>query len=386
MSLIVSPQGGIGATDPSPEPVQLVTGPTCLLAGSAKTGFSENPDPGVGEVGTRDPPEETEAKQIVEWDIQQAMRIYPLGDEPDYLATLNPHVKDPYVILDEATHTYSVNFDESESGDFTSQNVVSVSYLVKNCFSVFNPSQIIPKMKKNKKKWNPSHPLYGLTDSQIEAKWKADGISASTKGTWLHGQLERIMNGVDLRTLPYQDLVELRQFALWRSSCFDNRLIPFRTELKLKSDLATCLTGTIDLLAVAKDFHQKDTDVLELHMIDWKFSKQIRMSNMFTRGQPGTPCSHLDDCNYIHYTLQQNAYKWLLETYYKDWHWAGKTYTSVKVMSMQLVVFHENYEPAGEIIDLVDLQEVIVEMVENRRAGLVASQIEPPAKMRKICK
>lgn len=368
---------------------------TLNLPGKADPMDASNLPPVSQSVDSVDAPVESKTAHIVNQNsltesktvsLEDAMRLYPLGDEPTYLAKCNPHSKDPYISLDEATHTYSVNFQESQSGTFTSEGVVSVSHLVKNCFPVFDPLKVIPKMKSNKRKWNPTHPLYNRTDTQIQAKWKADGVSASRKGTWLHGQLERIMNGTNISTLPYREIVELQQFSKWRTDFFDAKLVPFRTEFKLKSDIDLRLTGTIDLLAVEKDYHKKDTNVLELYMIDWKFSKQIKMSNPFGGGLAGTPCAHLDDCNYVHYSLQQNAYKWLFETFYSNWEWSGKKYTSVKIVSMQLVIFHENYGVSGEILDLVDLQDVIREMIDARKNNIHQSNPEPPSKLRKLCK
>ena len=78
-------------------------------------------------------------------------------------------------------------------------------------------------------------------------------------------------------------------------------------------------------------FRRKNDGLYEIY--DWKRSKEIKTSNSFQSGLG--PVSHFPDCNYWHYTLQLNIYKWFLETYY-----------GLKVVALYLVIMHpdnDNY-------------------------------------------
>ena len=53
-----------------------------------------------------------------------------------------------------------------------------------------------------------------------------------------------------------------------------------------------------------------------LVLFDWKRSKSLaeKYSNRWQKMRE--PLSHLDDCAGVHYRLQLNAYKYILEKYY----------------------------------------------------------------------
>ncbi len=96
--------------------------------------------------------------------------------------------------------------------------------------------------------------------------------------------------------------------------------------------------------------------------------RTITTANRFQRGSG--PCRFMPDCNFSHYTLQQNLYKWLLETNYSQWTWRGHSYTSVRVASMKLAVFHEAHGATGLYLDVPDIGSVVAEVLAERRAAV----------------
>jgi ATP-dependent exoDNAse (exonuclease V) beta subunit len=106
------------------------------------------------------------------------------------------------------------------------------------------------------------------------------------------------------------------------------QLTPYRTEWKIYSDVlceakpdgkSYQICGMIDCIVQSKDG--------KFHMFDWKRSKKIDKFGYRTRGLG--VCSHVSDCNFSHYTIQLNLYKYILETYYH-----------VAIASMAIVVLH----------------------------------------------
>jgi ATP-dependent exoDNAse (exonuclease V) beta subunit len=52
------------------------------------------------------------------------------------------------------------------------------------------------------------------------------------------------------------------------------------------------------------------------HLVDWKTNKRID-KNSFRNKKGILPSSeHLEDCNFVHYSLQLTFYRYILERYY----------------------------------------------------------------------
>ena len=93
------------------------------------------------------------------------------------------------------------------------------------------------------------------------------------------------------------------------------------------------------------------------------------MENKFQTGLP--PIQHLPDCNYWHYTLQLNVYRWFLENLY-----------GLQIEEMYLLVLHpdnKNYKR----VRLNRMDDEVAAMLECRlravKAGSKAVVILPSA-------
>ena len=298
--------------------------------------------------------------------IASLMKLYPICDEPTYLEKQNPHILDISIRFVEDTHTYFVNFDnDGIESNYSSDGILSTSGVVHKYFDEFNPDIAIEKMR-NGRKWNRENKYYNMSNCEIKQMWVTNGEMASANGTWLHGQLERYMNGIQFND-DIIGLIPIKQFNKWYDRFFKDILIPFRTEFRFRSGSDLKLTGTADLIAIDKNHPPPDEcdETLSLHIIDWKFSKAIKMKNPYQSGVGC--CSSLDDTNYSHYLLQQNIYKYMMETFYPSWNWNGFKYKHVKVVSMKLCVFHENHGKEGFIVDLPDCRDIVERMMDDRR-------------------
>ncbi len=299
--------------------------------------------------------------------IDDYINIYPLRTDPNFLYYRNPHNRDDIVKFEEETHTYFVKYDLT-TNIFSSDEIISVSTFIHRYFETFDPDSVVKKMKLGRN-WNTENKYYFMSDTEIKNKWRLEGELASRRGTWLHGQVERFWNGYDLLNSPYSHLIQINQFFNWKKVVFEEHLQPLRTEMRLVTDSELQLVGTADFLAIRTD-HPDPLDcdgVLSVYLIDWKFSKSIKYTNPVGKKGKGV-CSSLNDTNFYHYSLQQNMYKWILENYYNDWVLPGKKhYTKIKVVSMQLAVFHENHSECGMIVVLPDHGYIIDKLIEERR-------------------
>lgn len=136
--------------------------------------------------------------------------------------------------------------------------------------------------------------------------------------------------------------------------------------MRLRSDFKLKLTGIVDFLAMPKHVTTgTNPEVLGVHIIDWKVSKNIEKSNPYNVFGTGS-CKDLPDTNFSHYALQLNTYKYLIEHFYKNWVINGKTYKHVKVLRMELIVLHDE-RCRFEHVLIPDLMPIILKMVQQRR-------------------
>jgi hypothetical protein len=225
------------------------------------------------------------------------------------LAIKNRHPRDLCIEFDEPTHRYTVNG--------TSAGWSSCTGFLHSFFPHFDPDGTIRKMMKSPK-W-PQSKYYGMSAADIKAQWSNSGKDASEAGTAMHLGIEMFHNSAEHLIDPAaKDSVEWRYFQNYWKECGED-LEPYRTEWEVWSEEHK-LAGSIDMI-----YRRKSDGKFVIY--DWKRSKDIKTANDFESGYP--PLNHLPNCNYWHYTLQLNVYKWFLETFY-----------GLEVAELYLIILH----------------------------------------------
>lgn len=246
----------------------------------------------------------------------------------DKLARLNAHPRDAHVVFHEAGHVYEIH------GSAT--HIVSATTFIKQFATPFDADKVIRKMKQGKS-WGPEHKYFGMTDAEIKAEWSATGKSASESGTAMHANIEATYNDVEVEdTSP-----EFLMFQQFRAD--HAHLVPYRTEWVVYSEELR-IAGSIDMV-----FRNEDGT---LSIYDWKRSKEIKFRGY---DRMRFPLEHLHDINFVHYSLQLNLYKWILETYYE-----------ATVRDLYLIVMHPD-QSSYQKIACMDLQTEITDLMELRR-------------------
>jgi hypothetical protein len=158
-----------------------------------------------------------------------------------------------------------------------------------------------------------------MTAEEIKTQWSNSGKDASEAGTAMHLGIEMFHNSAEHLIDPAaKDSVEWRYFQNYWKECGDD-LEPYRTEWEVWSEEHK-LAGSIDMI-----YRRKSDGKFVIY--DWKRSKDIKTANDFESGYP--PLNHLPNCNYWHYTLQLNVYRWFLETFY-----------GLEVAELYLIILH----------------------------------------------
>ena len=217
--------------------------------------------------------------------------------------------------FDEPTHVYSLKNDPEI--DF-----ISATTFIHGFFSPFDREKVANKLL--------GLPKYaGSTKEELFAEWKQSGIS----GTNVHAALENLILEHNSAGFPMEatensyDFVEVRNSNL-KNHCHtdternkaskgmdwlkDNVL--FEPELQILPEVMVYskelqMAGMMDLLV-------KNTVTGNYTILDWKTNKRISKTSFGnTKGsKPAT--EEIDDCNFMHYTLQLSLYRYILETYY----------------------------------------------------------------------
>jgi hypothetical protein len=251
------------------------------------------------------------------------------------LSVKNAHKRDSRVTFVDETHSYYLD-DEWKFP-------LSCTGFCHRNFGHFNADDIIKKMMRSKK-WNENK-YYGMTPNEIKKLWDDNRDQAASMGTLMHNTIEDFYNletEEERVNFSWDPRIEKEKeyFMIFYND--HKHLKPYRTEMIVWSKEEE-LAGSIDML-----FINEGTG--ELSIFDWKRSKEIRYENKYQKGFG--PCSHFDDCNYYHYSLQLNFYKYLLETYYQ-----------FKVKDLHLAVFHPLNESYIKI-QVNDYQQEIKDMLD----------------------
>ena len=250
----------------------------------------------------------------------------------NFLKDKNPHERDQHIVFDEEPHVYYVHGDP---------NNISVTTLVHKYFPKFDADQVISRMMYSKN-W-PNSKYYGMTREAIKKQWSDAGTDATTKGTRMHKSFEMFYNNED--TTEYENDVE---YGLFRKFVEDHKasVTAYRTEWEVY-DEDYKIAGSIDMV-----FENNADGTLSIY--DWKRSKEMKLKNSY--GSKGF--DHLakyHDCNYVHYSLQLNIYKHILEKKY------GKV-----IRDMFLIVIHPNFDEYQKY-EVMDLQPIVESIFADRK-------------------
>jgi hypothetical protein len=266
-----------------------------------------------------------------------------------HLTRINHHPRDDHIVFDEPTHKYYVNG--------SCEGNISCTGFVHEFFGHFDPKATLAKMRR-KPDWATSK-YFGKTDEQIIKEWSDSGKAASEAGTAMHLAIEQFLHGSPEVIKPeILETPEWRYFMkFWKD--FGDDLEPYRSEWEVftgsltpvKGERKIKLCGSIDMV-----FRRKSTGKFVIY--DWKRSREIKCENRYQSGL--APLDHLPDCNYWHYTLQLNVYKWILEKYY-----------GLEIEDLYLIILHPD-NPSYRRMRLNILEEEVEDMIECRRRAVEA--------------
>ena len=200
----------------------------------------------------------------------------------------------------------------------------------------------------------------GIPAEQFLEEWECNGNMASCVGTFMHKQIEEYFDGQEMQNTVHFDYNgkyvscsrdvdisrELQHFLRFRRTL---EAVPFRSEWTVFDPIHK-VAGTIDLVCRTPDG--------KFEIFDWKRSKKLEPSEAQKRWvhNGAGPLATVQDTAFGHYCVQQNVYRYMLETFY-----------GIEVKAMHLVVLHPDYDNFI-IKDVPVLQKEIVAMLSHHSA------------------
>jgi ATP-dependent exoDNAse (exonuclease V) beta subunit len=150
---------------------------------------------------------------------------------------------------------------------------------------------------------------HNLSQDEVKKAWKENGDQAADFGSRVHAFAEAKLKGIDL-PMPTNGKDEMYFKAV--DTFINTELSGYKLieSEKIIFSPKYLLAGTVDLLMKNRKG--------QLCIMDWKTNKAIKFDNVYQHGLDFF--SHLDDCNYNHYSLQLNLYRRLLaeEGYFRN--------------------------------------------------------------------
>lgn len=254
---------------------------------------------------------QTEAEKIASKEVKSVS--YDLKINTNLDNSQDSYTQDAYITFDPFEHIYL----------YKGREFASVSTIVSKFFREFNPLDNSKRVADRE----------GVTQIEIMERWDAAGKESREVGTFMHAQIESILNHKHPLLMTHFEYngqyVETnekisieKELRYFQDFMRENQICPYRTEWRI-CDEEHEIAGTIDLLC-------KNGDDFEIY--DWKRSRKAQPDEtIWAYGNNGL--EHIPDISFYHYALQQNLYKYILEKNY-----------GIHVSKMHIVIFHPIYD------------------------------------------
>ena len=173
----------------------------------------------------------------------------------------NPHPLDARIQFIDEGHKYLYD------GKVLSQ---SVTGLVKSYSKELFDSDVAIKKMFSGKNWPKAGYIHDdgtpYNASTIKQLWETNNEVARNKGSWMHHNIESLLNGLDIST-DSNKCTEINQFrSFYEKEVVCHDIIPFRTEWRIAApDLS--LGGSVDFVGKCKDG--------TFALLDWKRSDKV---------------------------------------------------------------------------------------------------------------
>lgn len=281
-----------------------------------------------------------------------------------YLDLKNPHPHDSRIVFI-GEHEEHKELDGSSPHryyiDGCCRYIISVTTILKAFFEQFDAVKQSESTFNSKtfatSNHRPSYEYYGCkSPADIRACW----TRGANLGTMLHANIESYFNKEKF-TICKENEIPFEQFRCLFSDTDWVQWEPFRTEWSI-FDPETLVAGQIDMTGMM------NRDRGEVVLLDWKRCKDINDQH-FSRFRGDAldagcigkgPCQELENCKFIHYSLQLNFYAYILQKMY-----------GLRTVKRYIIQFHpKNANGLAGVYSAPNLMHIVEEMMACRKLVL----------------
>lgn len=204
----------------------------------------------------------------------------------------------------------------------------------------------------------------GISQLEVLEEWRIENLHSTIKGSIIHEFAQSLWENKDYLFNP-----EILPSCIDKIRLMKELLVMSRQAINFYNDYKDLyeLVGCEIYLGVPEYDECGATDMIlknkfndEILILDFKSNKKIDYES-FKHKKMLVPLNKYEDCNFIHYSLQLNAYSFKLEYM-----------TGIKAKEKMIVYFDctkENYQ----IIEPLELNEEVKKIYENRRMKKMVS-------------
>ena len=210
-------------------------------------------------------------------------------------------------------------------------------------------------------------PLYDIseydfnkTQQDILDAWQQENFKSCERGTKIHAEIEQSMYNMGSNC-------SLKKFGVGGKFVCEKG----RTNLDLKNgvypEYLISRTSKDGLLRIAGQIDLLVKNGNEITIMDWKTNKKIDLKSGFntqtkTTAKMKYPLNNLDDCNFMHYTMQLSTYAWMIQQLNPDF------------VIKDLILVHFDHNDNQTVYHLDYLKDEVERMLRFHKKSVIKEQ------------
>lgn len=210
-------------------------------------------------------------------------------------------------------------------------------------------------------------PLYDIseydfnkTQQDILDAWQQENFKSCERGTKIHAEIEQSMYNMGSNC-------SLKKFGVGGKFVCEKGRTNLDLENGVYPEYLISRTSKDGLLRIAGQIDLLVKNGNEITIMDWKTNKKIDLKSGFNTQTKTTtkmkyPLNNLDDCNFMHYTMQLSTYAWMIQQLNPDF------------VIKDLILVHFDHNDNQTVYHLDYLKDEVERMLRFHKKSVIKEQ------------
>ena len=210
-------------------------------------------------------------------------------------------------------------------------------------------------------------PLYDIseydfnkTQQDILDAWQQENFKSCERGTKIHAEIEQSMYNMGSNC-------SLKKFGVGGKFVCEKGRTNLDLENGVYPEYLISRTSKDGLLRIAGQIDLLVKNGNEITIMDWKTNKKIDLKSGFntqtkTTAKMKYPLNNLDDCNFMHYTMQLSTYAWMIQQLNPDF------------VIKDLILIHFDHNDNQTVYHLDYLKDEVERMLRFHKKSVIKEQ------------